>query len=175
MSLEFAEQRSTSMYMSPKSTYMIRLGLVFQLKVLWFFLLYKNQTTLLGIARTIDYENLHFARTPLYLTNFGYDFFFGNKSRIYLKVHLGIFLLLLTYLLLYMMKLSIWFLRIYKPVMSCWFIKKGMPTLSPTKNTMELFLQRYFNHSDFHQVPKLFFVQISGNSGTIMSWKNLDT
>ena len=72
-----------------------------------------------------------------------------------------------------MMKLSIWFLRIYKPVMSCWFIKKGMPTLTP-KNTMELFLQRYFNHSDFHQVPKLFFVQISGNSGTIMSWKNLD-
>ena len=79
MSLEFAEQRSTSMYMSPKSTYMIRLGLVFQLKVLWFFLLCKNQTTLLGIARTIDYENLHFARTPQYLTNFGYDFFLGTR------------------------------------------------------------------------------------------------
>ena len=52
MSLEFAEQRLTSMYMSPKSsTYMIRLGLVFQLKLLWFLLLYKNQNTLLGIVK----------------------------------------------------------------------------------------------------------------------------
>ena len=30
---------------------MIRLGLVFQLKLLWFLLLYKNQNTLLGIVK----------------------------------------------------------------------------------------------------------------------------
>ena len=72
-----------SMYMSLKSTYMIRLGLVFQLKLLWFLLLFKNQNTLLGIARTIDYENRHYARTP-YLNNLSYTFCFGNKSRIYI-------------------------------------------------------------------------------------------
>ena len=38
-------------HVSKEYTYMIRLGLVFQLKLLWFLLLYKNQNTLLGIVK----------------------------------------------------------------------------------------------------------------------------